>query len=327
MSKKIGILITFVLLLPLVFTACRSETPEQAVTNALNAVKNLDKDTAQKYFSYDELFNRNSESDELVKDEQNIKLIFNKLSFKVISSSKEGNAPTVKTEITNIDMASIMGEFFQKVIALAFSNAFAGNSEKSQEEIDKEAEQILVDLLNREDNKTVTSTIDIKLTKYDNSWKIDANEEFQNAITGGLFNALKNMENSFGDSDAPESKLREIRNFVVSDIQNKGFNDISWFIKYGTGSSGRSLDIDFTLEQLADAMTEKAGYDTYINGLDDEKYAKIKQIWSKLSAEIDKLYSQIQERKPVANDSSYNFDTGIFNQYMDAFTDKVDKLD
>lgn len=87
------------------------------------------------------------------------------------------------------------------------------------------------------------------------------------------------------------------------------------------------MDIDFTLEQLADAMTEKAGYDTYINGLDDEKYAKIKQIWSKLSAEIDKLYSQIQERKPVANDSSYNFDTGIFNQYMDAFTDKVDKLD
>ena len=89
MSKKIGILITFVMLLPLVFTACRSETPEQAVTNALNAVKNLDKDTAQKYFSYDELFNRNSESDELVKDEENIKLIFNKLSFKVISSSKK----------------------------------------------------------------------------------------------------------------------------------------------------------------------------------------------------------------------------------------------
>ena len=36
-----------------------------------------------------------------------------------------------------------------------------------------------------------------------------------------------------------------------------------------------SLDIDFTLEQLADAMTEKVEYDTYINGLDDEKYAKM----------------------------------------------------
>lgn len=181
-------------------------------------------------------------------------------------------------------------------MALAFSNAFAGENAKSEEEMDKEMEQILVDLLSKEDNKTTTSTIDIKLTKNQDGWKIDANDEFQNAITGGLFNTAKNMENSFGDNDTQEGKLSEINNFIISDIWNRGFNDISWYVKYGTGSTGESLDIDFTLEQLADAINKKTEYDTYINDLTDEKFAKLKQIWSRLSAEIDKLYNQIQEK-------------------------------
>ncbi len=328
MIKKTGRLIAAALILAFVFTACgRGETPEQAVTNALNAVKNYEKETARKYFSSDELFSSNSQSDELIKDEENIKLIFSKLDFKVLSSTKEKDTATVKTEITNIDMTEIIGEYFRQAMALASGNAFAGANAKSQEEIDKEAEQLLIDLLKKEDNKKVTFTIDIKLTKHENSWKIDANEEFQNAITGNLYNTIKNMESSFGNSDTPEGKLNEINNFVISDIWNNGFCDIGWYIKYGTSSTGESLDIDFTLERLAEAMTKKAEYDTYINGLEDEKYTKVKQIWSKLSAEIDRLYGQIQAKKPTANDSSYNFDTGIFNQYMDAFADEVENLD
>lgn len=74
-------------------------------------------------------------------------------------------------------------------------------------------------------------------------------------------------------------------------------------------------------------MAKKIEYDDYISSLEDEKYAKVKRIWGKLSPEIDRLYSQLQEKKPVASDSSYDFDTGLFNQYMDAFTDEVWELD
>lgn len=315
-------------LLCFMLTACRlsSETPEQAVTNALNAIKNFDKKTAQKYLASDEIFNKDSEDSDLIKDEENLKLLVNKLNFKVLSSAQEGNIATVKTEITNIDMAAIMGEYFQKALSLAFENAFAGENAKSEEEMNKQAQQIFLDLIKREDNKIRVSTIDIKLSKNENSWKIDANEEFQNAVLGGLSNAIEEMRNGFSSSDTPEDKLREIRNFITTDIWNDGFCDISFYVTTGKSSTGSPMDIDFTLERLADAMVKKAEYDTFINSLEGEKFTKIKQVWSKLSPEIDRLYAQVKEKKPTAKDTSYNFDTGLFEQYRDAFSDEIDNL-
>lgn len=326
MCKKKKIFVVFVLLLlSLALVGCgnRGETPEQAVTNALNAIKNLDRETAQKYFDYEGLANSNEEAEELIEDEENAKLIVDKLSFKIISSSIEGDTATVKMEITNIDMARIFGEYVQQAIGLAFGNIFAG---KSDEEIKAQAEQLFVDLLKRKDNKMVTSTINVKLTRNESSWKINNGEEFLDAALGGLVSAAKAMDENFGGGDSPESKLNEINNYVISDIWNKGFCDISHYLEDGKSSIGETMDIDFTLEQLADAIAKKAEYDAYINSLEDEKYTRVKQIWSKLSSEIDKLYNQIQEKKPTANDSSYVFDTGLFQQYMDAFTDEVWEL-
>ena len=88
--KKIALLLVFLLVL----TGCgaKEESPEQAVTNALNAVKNLDKGAAQKYFTYDKLFSSSDGSEQKVLDNQdNVKLIVKNLKFKVISSSINGN--------------------------------------------------------------------------------------------------------------------------------------------------------------------------------------------------------------------------------------------
>lgn len=204
MSKKTCIIVVFALLLSLMATACGNsgETPEKAVTNALNAVKNFDKDTAQKYFDYNELFSNNSETDELI-GEEHARLVFGKLSFKVLSSSKEGDTATVKTEITNIDMADVMVEYFRQAMALALENAFIGDNTWSEEETNSQMEQILIDLLKRDDNKTKTSTVDIKLSKHDDNWKIDINEELRDAVFGGIISMTKDMENIFGSSDSP----------------------------------------------------------------------------------------------------------------------------
>ncbi|MNB83173.1 hypothetical protein D3C75_300040 [compost metagenome] len=124
---------------------------------------------------------------------------------------------------------------------------------------------------------------------------------------------------------SPEATLKEISNFVVSDIWNDGFVDISWYAGSGTGSTGQTIDIDFTIEQLAKAMTQKMEYDNYINNL-DAKYDSIKSIWAKLTGEMDRMYKQIQDTPPIANDATTKIDTGIFTQYLRAFTDEVDKL-
>ncbi|MFS0840399.1 hypothetical protein [Paenibacillus sp. 1P03SA] len=90
---------------------------------------------------------------------------------------------------------------------------------------------------------------------------------------------------------APESKLSEISNFMISSFWNEGFVDITWFVKNGTGNTGKKLDVDFTIERLGKAMEKKAEYDTYIQGL-DAKYDNVKQVWTKLSKETDSLYKQ-----------------------------------
>jgi hypothetical protein len=252
-----------------------------------------------------------------------------KLNFKIISSSIEGDTATVKTEITNTDLKLILGEYVKQAFAAAFANAFS--SELSDEEMQKQSEQIFIDLLKKKDNKTITSTVDIKLSKNENSWKIDMNESLQDAVLGGFISAAKDLEASFNEGNTSQDastkdKLIEVQNYVVGDIWNDGFSDISSYLATGKSSTGETMDIDLTLQQLDSAMTKKANYDAYINGL-DEKYAKVKQIWSKLSPEIDKLYGQIKEKKPTANDSSYEFDTGLFSQYMDAFIDSINELE
>lgn len=319
MLKRIWTFLVVLLALSVALVACNKiEPPEQAVTNALNAVKNLDKDTIQKYFDSGELL----DSEDWVKDDESIRLLFDQLQFKIISSSKEGNAATVKTLITNTDMAVIMEEYFEKILELSFNNALPEDDEES----DKAMEQLLIDLLKRDNNEKATSTVDIKLARHQDSWVIEPTEEFQDAVTGGLYSTIIAMDESFSEEDTPESILSEINDFVMYDVWEDGFLEISQYLLYGEDSNGEGLEIDYTLEWLADVVEVKAEYDDYMKSLEDKKYATVKQIWSKLSAEIDRLYNQVVENKPVAGDSSYQFDTGVFEQYMAAFGSEVEKL-
>lgn len=152
-------------------------------------------------------------------------------------------------------------------------------------------------------------------------------EAFQDALKEAANNASNNEEASTEAAEPPtvESKLSEISNSITTDFWNEGFVDISWYIASGTSSTGEKLDIDFTIDRLGKAMEKKAKYDAYIQGL-DVKYDDIKPVWSKLSNEIDSLYKKVKENPPAAIDPDYEFDTGLFEQYSDAFSKDVEAL-
>ncbi|WP_138755044.1 hypothetical protein [Paenibacillus sinopodophylli] len=122
-----------------------------------------------------------------------------------------------------------------------------------------------------------------------------------------------------------ESELKEVDNFVIGKIWNDGLVNVSHYAGSGTDATGDTMDIDFMIQQLGKAMEEKAEYDTYIQGL-DSKYDEVKQLWTKVSGEIDTLYKQLQNNPPNATDEDYEFDTGLFQQYSDAFSEEVDAL-
>lgn len=293
------------------------ETPEQAVTNALNAINNFDIATAKKYFDPNEL---GSSDSSLMDDAEGAKLILKNLTFKVLSSSVDGDTATVRTEITNTDHGKILAEYFEQLFAMSFAKAFSSSGGNGT--VDEEtAEQMFYDLLKREDNETLTSMVDIKLTKNGNSWRIVLDEPLEDAILGGLLSYKKES-----DEASVEDKLREVRNYVVGELWNEGFVDISSYVKTGKSSIGTTLDIDFTIQQLDYAMEKKPEYDEFISGLEGEKYERVKQVWEKLSAEIDKLYNKVKTEKPTANNSNYDFDLSLLDQYMDAFTEIVDEL-
>ncbi|QOS76916.1 hypothetical protein JNUCC31_19000 [Paenibacillus sp. JNUCC31] len=133
-----------------------------------------------------------------------------------------------------------------------------------------------------------------------------------------------NIKESSSEVEPPtvESELREINNFLTMDIWNDGFVNISSYTRRGTDALGQTLDIDFLIERLGKSMEKKAEYDTYIQGL-DPKYDDLKQVWTKLSNETDILYNTLKDNKPTANDEDYKFDTGLYSQYKDAFSNDV----
>ncbi|TCN00739.1 hypothetical protein EV294_101188 [Paenibacillus sp. BK033] len=122
-----------------------------------------------------------------------------------------------------------------------------------------------------------------------------------------------------------ESTLMEIKNFVIGEIWNEGLVNIGHYAYDGTDATGSTMDIDFMIQQLSKSMEKKAEYDIYIQGL-DSKYDEVKQLWTKVSGEIDTLYKKLQDDPPKAKDTEYQFDTGLYEQYSDAFFGAVEAL-
>ncbi len=304
-------------------TAKKGETAEQSVEKALNAIKAADIEAASKYIDYNEIVNAGStgtpDTEDEKKSEEMSKAILKNIEYKILESSEEEKTAVVKTEITNLDMSNVMAEFISQLFPLAFSGL-------NEEQLNEKSFEIFTNLVSSE-TKTVTKTVDINLSKSEEGWRIVGDDALADALTGGLVSFSDSMngnnENS-GNSDT--DKLQEISNWLIGKVWNEGFVDIQHYIARGKSSTGQTLDIEFTLEQLDATMKKKADYDSFIGGLAEEQYSQIKSIWGRLSPEIDSLYDQIKGTPPVANDVSNSFDTGKLEQYMDAFTDAVDDL-
>lgn len=193
MNKKLTAIFALIIMSLMILPACspKGETPEQATTNALNAIRDMKTSTIQKYLVYEDFMG--SEVEELGEDEEYVKLIFRHLSHNILSSSIDGETSTVKVEVTNINMAVILTEYFQQAFAFTFSNAFSEDP-LSEEEVNELTEQMLVDLLKKDDVELTTSTITIALTKTDSSWKLEVDDVFRDAILGGMLSAMEDID-------------------------------------------------------------------------------------------------------------------------------------
>jgi len=69
----------------------------------------------------------------------------------------------------------------------------------TDEELEKKSEEKYIEILKRDDIGMATTTVDIKLTENGDSWKLNLDEELQNAILGGLIKAEQSVQEGFSE--------------------------------------------------------------------------------------------------------------------------------
>lgn len=115
-----------------------------------------------------------------------------KITVKILSSEKDGDNATVKAECTAVDLTEFLKGYMQKSMEMALD--FTKDDAAKDEELNKYA----TDYLSQENVPMKTTTVDIKLTKSDKTWKITSTTEYLDALTGGYLSTVQSLAESFG---------------------------------------------------------------------------------------------------------------------------------
>ena len=197
MKKIISLFLAFAMMISL--TACGREPAEDAVNNALTAVKELKVTKIYKYFELElpEDFDA-KEYLEQMKDKETVekvKLFTNHFTYNIIEVTEAEDNAFAKVEMTNIDMKLFMTEYVAKIVAFGLSESFKPANERlSEEESNRKMMEMFITMLQREDIKLTTNTVDVVLVDVDGKWKIHNTEEVLDGVTGGLVTIAKNLE-------------------------------------------------------------------------------------------------------------------------------------
>ncbi|WMI81792.1 hypothetical protein [Anaerotignum sp. MB30-C6] len=195
LKKFLAICIILVMSLSCISCGKKIDSPEEVVTNYLNAIKSKDFETAKTYVM--------EENDQVLSEMEEEELanemirIFETLSFQVVSTKVNDSTATVKTTIKNIDMKPVMGDVISELFSLAFSDLDEATLEAKQSEA-------FVNALEANKDTTIETEVEIQLEKGETGWLIIPNEKLADGITGGLLSIGEDLANSFGKESENE---------------------------------------------------------------------------------------------------------------------------
>jgi len=316
------------------------EKPDAIVSSFFDAAKAFDFEKMESYVNPDNVGILNNLADKYTNTNNVIDKYFSvslpeaaaKLTYEIKATTITDDTASVTVSCKYIDGSKFILDVIQEYIDIALETTLAGseitpqqaNSMLSKIAAEKKSSIIPKDIpKDKPKNKTkdapqetpkeepieepkdvyIDKTFDVKCVKIGGKWKIDTvNGEMIRAITANI------------SSNANKKMLTKIDNFITTEFWYLGFREIDSYIKQGTDSNGKTLNIDLTLKQLEQAIIKKSEYDKYISNLDDTNYASVKNSWTKLSTEIDVLYNNLKTDKPVANNTKSTFSINKFKQ-------------
>lgn len=210
-KKVVGKVILIVAVIILIATATyyvmlkqEQAKVEQNIETIFNALKSGDTDTQNKYLAYDKMFENTEDTEESTEEtifeEDNTQFneLFRKLDYKIISTSANLKKATVVVEITNKDCGTIFKNYFAKALQLAFVSAFS--DEYSEEEIDSQLQQYLIEQVESEDIQTITNTISLDMEKENGEWKITTDTNvLVNAVLPGFIDKINETQSALSE--------------------------------------------------------------------------------------------------------------------------------
>lgn len=169
----IGVVVAVVVIIAIVACVClMKDSPKKSVETMLSDLKSGD-------YSRQAVLSELLEEDEF--NEEAKKLLFDKLGWKVLNVKEEGDTATVEVEITNKDFKTIISNYMQKALKLAFSG-----ENVSEEEITN----YLIEELKNDEIETVTSNQSIMVEKKDGKWEVAEDNDFANILLPGFNDAV-----------------------------------------------------------------------------------------------------------------------------------------
>lgn len=126
--------------------------------------------------------------------------------------------------------------------------------------------------------------------------------------------------------DEIDYKLTETSNFIVN-IWNESICETKWYIEDGTNSIGGQYSYDKVVRNTNRILAKMPEYDNFIKSLDDTKYDALKEIWNKITPEINTLTTKILNEEPTALDKNYEFDYENFQTLMYDFMDEISMIE
>ena len=178
MKKKIWILTTLVLSVPMLMMGCSTQSPTDVVNNYFTEVKDVKSDESgdliestislTKEHAQDD--SDDSKSEDLTKS---LEMFISKVDAKVLSEKVDGEKATVKVKIIGPNYEDLL----QAVIEDSLTDAFDGKEINS--------EYLGSNLLKKvKESKSETRTGKINLVKSDGAWKIKSEDDVMNLVLG-----------------------------------------------------------------------------------------------------------------------------------------------
>ena len=178
MKKKIWILTTLVLSVPMLMMGCSTQSPTDVVNNYFTEVKDVKSDESgdliESTISLTKEHAQDDSDDSKTEDlTKSLEMFISKVDAKVLSEKVDGEKATVKVKITGPNYEDLL----QAVIEDSITDAFDGKEINS--------EYLGSNLLKKvKESKSETRTGQINLVKSDGAWKIKSEDDVMNLVLG-----------------------------------------------------------------------------------------------------------------------------------------------